>query len=65
MLCSAQVPFGTFIKMNPGTWHAGPLFDTAAYMDFYNLELADTNQADHNNFYFDGELQAAIQIMPC
>jgi hypothetical protein len=37
-----RVPPGAFIKMNEGTWHAGPLFSNA-HMDFYNLELSDTN----------------------
>lgn len=31
-----------------GTWHAGPLFDEHPHMDFYNLELSDTNVTDHN-----------------
>ena len=31
-----------FIKLNIGTWHAGPLFKPET-MDFYNLELSDTN----------------------
>lgn len=31
-----------FVKLHTGTWHAGPLFDVKA-MDFYNLELSDTN----------------------
>lgn len=31
-----------FLKLNIGTWHAGPLF-RAGTMDFYNLELSDTN----------------------
>ncbi|KMZ62483.1 Ureidoglycolate hydrolase [Zostera marina] len=35
-----------FVKLHTGTWHAGPLFDVKA-MDFYNLELSDTNVADH------------------
>lgn len=30
------------LKLNAGTWHAGPLF-TQPVMDFFNLELADTN----------------------
>lgn len=38
-----RVPHGTFIKMHEATWHAGPLFEGAEYLDFYNLELADTN----------------------
>ena len=43
-----RIPHGVFVKLHQGTWHAGPLFDEAEYMDFYNLELADTNVADHN-----------------
>jgi len=35
------------IKLHAGTWHAGPYFQ-APHMDFINLELADTNQNDHN-----------------
>lgn len=31
-----------FLKLNRGTWHAGPLFK-AADLDFYNLELSNTN----------------------
>lgn len=31
-----------FIKLNHGTWHAGPLF-TDDKMNFYNLELNNTN----------------------
>lgn len=35
-----------FIKLHVGTWHAGPLFDVRI-MNFYNLELSDTNTVDH------------------
>lgn len=31
-----------FLKLNRGTWHAGPLFKADA-VDFYNLELSNTN----------------------
>ncbi|GJZ08478.1 elongation factor Tu, mitochondrial [Tanacetum coccineum] len=31
-----------FMKLDMGTWHAGPLFESHA-MDFYNLELSNTN----------------------
>lgn len=47
-----EIPQGTFIKMNTGTWHAGPLFDNCEDMDFYNLELADTNVIDHNTHIY-------------
>lgn len=41
-----QVPGDCFIKLEVGTWHAGPFFDEDA-IDFYNLELSDTNVTDH------------------
>lgn len=31
-----------FLKLHRGTWHAGPLFK-GDVMDFYNLELSNTN----------------------
>ncbi|CAN8316534.1 unnamed protein product [Cochlearia groenlandica] len=40
-----------FVKFNRGTWHAGPLFDNG-YMDFYNLELSNTNEVDHTTHDF-------------
>lgn len=50
-----EIPQGSFIKMHAGTWHAGPLFDNADEMDFYNLELADTNVVDHNTHVYKKE----------
>jgi ureidoglycolate hydrolase len=41
-----QIPGDCFIKLNVGTWHAGPYFE-AETIDFYNLELSDTNLVDH------------------
>lgn len=41
-----RIPGNCFIKLHVGTWHAGPYFDQAA-IDFYNLELSDTNLVDH------------------
>ncbi len=35
-----------FIKLNIGTWHAGPHFEDSA-LEFYSLELSDTNITDH------------------
>ncbi|XP_074586996.1 uncharacterized protein LOC141842905 [Curcuma longa] len=40
-----------FVKLNVGTWHAGPLFKKKT-MDFYNLELTDTNVVDHTTHNF-------------
>lgn len=42
-----RVPGNCFIKLNVGTWHAGPYFESAT-VDFYNLELTDTNLTDHH-----------------
>jgi ureidoglycolate hydrolase len=41
-----RIPGNCFIKLEVGTWHAGPYFDRD-FVDFYNLELSDTNIADH------------------
>lgn len=35
-----------FIKLKVGTWHAGPYFSHPT-VNFYNLELSDTNITDH------------------
>jgi len=40
-----RIPGNCFIKLHLGTWHAGPLFH-AESIDFYNLELSDTNIND-------------------
>jgi ureidoglycolate hydrolase len=41
-----RIPPDRFIKLELGTWHAGPYFPEER-RDFYNLELADTNTADY------------------
>jgi ureidoglycolate hydrolase len=41
------IPGNCFLKLEVGTWHAGPYFDTD-FIDFYNLELSDTNLTDHD-----------------
>jgi hypothetical protein len=49
---------GVFVKLERGTWHAGPLFVGSAHADFYNLELSDTNVVDHNTHdYFKASAQ--------
>lgn len=42
-----SIPGNCFIKLHIGTWHAGPYF-ADPQMEFYNLELSDTNIADHH-----------------
>lgn len=42
-----RIPGNCFIKLEVGTWHAGPYFEEPS-VDFYNLELSDTNLVDHD-----------------
>ncbi len=44
---SFHIPGNCFIKLDVGTWHAGPYFAHSS-VDFYNLELSDTNIVDHD-----------------
>lgn len=46
-----RIPGNCFIKLAVGTWHAGPYFDQDS-IDFYNLELSDTNIEDHLTYSF-------------
>lgn len=46
-----RIPGDCFIKLAVGTWHAGPYFDHEV-VDFYNLELSDTNVVDHFTYNF-------------
>ncbi len=41
-----KIPGDCFVKLEVGTWHAGPYFDDDT-VNFYNLELSDTNVVDH------------------
>jgi ureidoglycolate hydrolase len=41
-----HIPGHCFVKLDVGTWHAGPYFNHDI-MNFYNLELSDTNDVDH------------------
>ena len=50
---------GEGIKLHLGTWHAGPLFE-AASASFFNLELADTNQSDHETLPLSGPLDVVL-----
>ncbi|MEB3220375.1 MAG: ureidoglycolate lyase [Nostocales cyanobacterium 94392] len=45
-IAAFHIPGNCFIKLNVGTWHAGPYFEHDI-VDFYNLELSNTNEIDH------------------
>ena len=60
-----RVAPGTFVKLKPGTWHAGPLWagpDTSR--TFYNLELSDTNVVDHHTVRLTTEGHVEIEPAP-
>uniref|UniRef100_A0A0D9V7G6 Ureidoglycolate hydrolase n=1 Tax=Leersia perrieri TaxID=77586 RepID=A0A0D9V7G6_9ORYZ len=46
-----RVSGAKFLKLHIGTWHAGPQFKADA-VDFYNLELSNTNIVDHTTHDF-------------
>lgn len=45
-IAAFRIPGNCFIKLEIGTWHAGPYFEHE-FVDFYNLELSNTNIVDH------------------
>ncbi len=54
-----QIEGHCLIKLEVGTWHAGPYFRHPE-MDFFNLELKDTNITDHHSV----EFKESIVIKP-
>ncbi|MEC4804179.1 MAG: ureidoglycolate lyase [Jaaginema sp. PMC 1079.18] len=56
-----QIPGDCFIKLHKGTWHAGPHFD-GGVVDFYNLELSDTNERDREVYNFKKRDRIAFKI---
>jgi ureidoglycolate hydrolase len=57
-----RIPGNCFIKLEVGTWHAGPYFD-AEFVDFYNLELSDTNVNDHHTCNLLSSYNVEIEII--
>lgn len=57
-----QIPGNCFIKLAVGTWHAGPYFEHDV-VDFYNLELSDTNIVDHFTHSFLKSHQIEFEIV--
>jgi ureidoglycolate lyase len=51
-ICAFLVPGHVAVVLHRSTWHAGPFFDEPT-QDFFNLELADTNQVDHHDCRLD------------
>lgn len=57
-----QIPGDCFIKLHQGTWHAGPYFEED-WIDFYNLELSNTNITDHDTYNFKTKANVAFEIV--
>jgi ureidoglycolate hydrolase len=56
-----HIPGHCFIKLEVGTWHAGPYF-THDVVNFYNLELSDTNEVDHQTCHLAEEFKVEFAI---
>lgn len=61
-LAAFRIPGNCFIKLEVGTWHAGPYFEHE-FVDFYNLELSDTNVVDHFTHSFLKSHQLEFEII--
>lgn len=61
-IAAFQIPGNCFIKLEMGTWHAGPYFEHE-FVDFYNLELSDTNIVDHFTYNFLKSQQLKFEII--
>ncbi|MBE9114073.1 ureidoglycolate lyase [Nodosilinea sp. LEGE 07298] len=57
-----HIPGNCFIKLEVGTWHAGPYFRHPA-VSFYNLELSDTNITDHQTCNLAKEFGLEFEIV--
>ena len=56
-----KIPGNVAIKLHRGSWHAGPFFEDDE-ISFFNLELADTNEADHQNCHLDRAYGTAFEF---
>lgn len=61
-IAAFRIPGNCFIKLDVGTWHAGPYFDHE-FVDFYNLELSDTNINDHDTYDFGQKDNLELEII--
>ena len=57
------IPGGVGVLLSRGTWHAGPYFEAPA-MNFFNLELDDTNDADHHSCDLEGSFGLTFMLRP-
>ncbi len=56
-----RIPGDAAVMLSRGTWHAGPLFE-GREASFFNLELSDTNVADHWSCDLFGRYGVALRL---
>lgn len=62
-IAAFRIPGNCFIKLEVGTWHAGPYFEQET-IEFYNLELSDTNITDHDTCNLNKSYGTEFEILP-
>jgi ureidoglycolate lyase len=62
-LAAFRISGGQAIALHRGSWHAGPHF-TAPAADFLNLELSDTNEADHHTVSLEAAFGFRVLLDP-
>lgn len=61
-IAAFRIPGEVAVMLHKGTWHAGPLF-AGADRSFFNLELADTNEADHHTCVLARRFGTALSLL--
>lgn len=57
-----NIPGNVGVMLYRGTWHAGPYFDDTE-TSFFNLELADTNEVDHQTCKLEDRFARAYRLI--
>jgi ureidoglycolate lyase len=57
------IPGDMAVMLHKGTWHAGPLFAEGTQESFFNLELSDTNKADHQTCDLSARYGLALRLV--
>lgn len=58
------IPGHVSVMFHKGTWHAGPYFTRPSHIRFFNLELSDTNVADHHSSYLTKRFGLKLKFQP-
>lgn len=61
-IAAFTIPGNVGVMLYRGTWHAGPYFDDTE-TSFFNLELADTNEVDHQTCKLEERFGRAYRLI--